>query len=133
MPLQKNKELRIPSGTKWDNTVGYSRAVRVGNLIFVAGTTSVSNGKIIGKGNAYLQTKFILKKIERTLKQCSAGMNDVVRTRIFTTDISQWKKIGEAHAEFFRKIKPAATMVEVKSLIEPGLLVEIEADAVLSE
>lgn len=101
--------------------------------MFVAGTAAIGKGKIIGKNDAYKQTIFILKKIEMALKKCGATMNDVVRTRIFTTDISQWKKIGKAHGELFRKIKPATTMVEVKSLIEPGLLVEIEADAVLSE
>ena len=131
MQSPKNKKIWIPSGTKWGKTVGYSRAVRIGNSVFVSGTVAVNNGKIIGKNDAYTQAVFILKKIEKALKQAGASMNDVVRTRIFTTDISQWKKIGKAHGEFFKKIQPATTMVEVKSLIEPGLLVEIEADAIV--
>ncbi len=121
----------ISSKTKWENIVGYSRAVRIGNMIEVSGTTSVDGEKIIGIGNAYEQTKFILKKIKIALEKTGAKMEDVIRTRIFVTDISRWEEIGKAHGKFFKKIKPAATMVEVKSLISPDLLVEIEVTAIV--
>ncbi len=127
--MQKRKN--ISSRTQWEDIVGYSRAVRIGNIIEVAGTTAVDGDKIIGEGDAYAQTKFIFQKIEKALKEAGAELNDVVRTRMFVTDISHWEKIGKAHAEFFREIKPAATMVEVKSLINPALIVEIEVTAIL--
>ena len=123
----------ISSGTKWENQIGYSRAVKVGNLIEISGTTSVDGDQIIGKGNVYEQTKFIFQKIEKALQQLGCGMKDVVRTRMYVTDISKWEEIGKAHAEFFSKIKPAATMVEIKSLIDPELLIEIEVTAFLTE
>lgn len=126
------KRINITSGTVWEDTVGYSRAVRIGNTIEVSGTTAVEGDKLIGKGNAYEQTRFILQKIEKALKQAGAGMNDVVRTRMYVTNISQWDEVAKAHAEFFRDIKPAATMVEVKALIDPELLVEIEVTAVIT-
>ncbi len=119
------------SGAHWEDIVGYSRAVKVGNIIEVAGTTAVENGEIIGKGDAYLQTKTILHKIEKVLQEAGASLENVVRTRMFVTDISQWEAIGRAHGEFFSTIKPAASMLEVKALIDPDLLVEIEATAVL--
>ncbi len=119
----------ISSGTNWENQVGYSRAVRVGNLIEVSGTTAVDGDKIIWKENVYEQTKFIFHKIEKALQQAGSGLQDVVRTRMYVTDISKWEEVGKAHAEFFSKIKPAATMVEVKSLIHPDLLIEIEVTA----
>lgn len=125
------KRINISSGTKWETTVGYSRAVRVGNLIEVAGTTAAEGDKIIAPGNAYEQTKFILQKIERALIEAGATLEDVVRTRMFVTDISKWEEVGKAHGEFFGKIKPAATMVEVSALIHPDLVVEIEATAIL--
>lgn len=124
-----SKRQLISSNTSWEDIVGYSRAVRVGNLIEVSGTTAVDGDTIIGKGNAYEQTKFIFQKIEKTLQQAGVGLHDVIRTRMFVTDISQWEEIGKAHAEFFSKIKPAATMVEVKALINPDLLIEIEVTA----
>ena len=127
--MQKRKN--ISSGTQWEDIVGYSRAVRMGNIIEVAGTTAVDGDKIIGEGDAYAQTKFIFQKIEKALKEAGAELKDVVRTRMFVTDISHWEKIGKAHAEFFGEIKPAATMVEVKSLINPALVVEIEVTAIL--
>lgn len=121
----------ISSGTKWEPVVGYSRAVRVGNLIEVAGTTAVDDaGQTVGPGDAYVQTKCIIAKIERALQEGGASLNDVIRTRMFVTDISQWEAIGRAHGEAFRDIRPAATMVEVKALISPDLLVEMEATAV---
>ena len=129
-----NNRINVSSGAKWESIVGYSRAVRSGNLVFVTGTVATGeNGNVVGNDDAYLQTQFILKKIEWALNQCGAKITDVVRTRIFTTDISQWEKIGKAHGEVFAEILPATTMVEVKALIGPEYLVEIEADAVLSE
>ena len=128
-----NKRINISSGAKWEDIVGYSRAVRVGNIIEVAGTTAVDeSGEIVGSRDPYLQTKFILQKIEKALIEAGASMKDVVRTRMFVTDISKWEEIGRAHGEFFREIKPAASMVEVKGLISPGLLVEIEVTAIIS-
>lgn len=121
----------VSTGAKWENIVGYSRAVRVGNSIEVAGTTASEGDKIIAPGNAYEQTKYIIQKIERALNQAGATLNDVVRTRMFVTDISKWEEVGKAHGEFFGKIKPAATMVEVKGLIHPDLVVEIEATAII--
>ena len=128
------KRLNISSGTKWEDIVGYSRAVRIGNVIEVAGTTAVDeNGQVVGLNDPYEQTKFILSKIEKALTQAGVTMKDVVRTRMFVTDMSQWEEIGKAHGLYFRDIKPAATMVEVKSLISPELLVEIEATAMAVE
>jgi enamine deaminase RidA (YjgF/YER057c/UK114 family) len=124
--------INISSGAKWENIVGYSRTVRVGDIIEVAGTTAVENGNLVGLNDAYFQTKVILQKIEKALIEAGASLKDVVRTRMFVTDISQWEKIGKAHGEFFRVIKPVTTMVEVKSLIDPEMLVEIEATAIIS-
>jgi len=129
-----SQRLNISSGAKWEDIVGYSRAVRIGNIIEVAGTTAVDeNGDIVGLNNPYEQTRYVLAKIEKALEQAGASMKDVVRTRMFVTDISQWEEIGKAHGIYFKKIKPAATMVEVKSLISPELLVEIEATAILGK
>lgn len=128
------KRLNISSGAKWEDIVGYSRAVRIGNTIEVAGTTAVDeHDNVIGLNNPYEQTKYALAKIEKALNQAGASMKDVVRTRMFVTDISKWEEIGKAHGEFFREIKPAASMIEVKGLINPELLVEIEVTAILSE
>lgn len=126
------KRQNISSGAVWEDIVGYSRAVRVGNVIEVAGTTATDGDDIIGKGSSYEQTKFILQKIEKALEEAGATIEDVVRTRMFVTDISQWEEIGRAHGEVFRSIKPASTMVQVSALINPELLVEIEATALLS-
>lgn len=124
------KRLNISSGALWEDIVGYSRAVRIGNLIEVAGTTAIADdGSVVGLNDAYAQTKFILQKIEKALHQADASMNDVIRTRMFVTDIRQWEEIGKAHGDFFKTIKPAATMVEVKALINPELLIEIEVTA----
>jgi enamine deaminase RidA (YjgF/YER057c/UK114 family) len=127
-----NKKLNIPSGAMWEDYIGYSRAVRIGNVIEVSGTVAVDGDTIIGN-NAYEQTLFILKKIEKALKDCGASMDDVIRTRIYVTDISLWKEVGRAHGEFFKIIKPATSMVEVKALIGKEFLVEIEATAVKNE
>ena len=121
------------SGAKWEDVVGYSRAVRIGNVIEVAGTTAVDDrNEIVGVNNPYEQTKYILGKIEKALTEAGASMKDVVRTRMFVTDISKWEEIGRAHGEYFKDVKPAASMIEVKGLITPGLLIEIEVTAIVS-
>lgn len=120
----------LSSGGPWEDTVGYSRAVRIGNRILVSGTTAVGDaGEIIGQGDAREQTMFVLRQIEQALHQCGATLGDVVRTRMFVTDIENWEPVADAHREVFADIRPAATMVEVSRLIDPGMLVEIEADA----
>lgn len=121
----------ISSGTVWETLAGYSRAVRMGELIAVSGTTATDeNGHIVGQGDPYAQTAFILRKIERALHEAGASLEDVVRTRIFVTDVAQWEAVARAHAEVFGEIRPANTLVEVSALIGEGYLVEIEADAV---
>ncbi len=123
----------ISSGTKWEDIVGYSRAVRIGNIIEVAGTTAMDGDQLIGKDDMYAQSKFIFEKIEKALKEAGASMTDVVRTRMYVTDISRWEEVGRAHGEFFRNIKPASTMVEISGLVNPDMLVEIEVRAVINE
>jgi enamine deaminase RidA (YjgF/YER057c/UK114 family) len=120
------------SGAKWEDIVGYSRAVRIGNIIEVTGTVAVDEDTmLVGGSSAYEQTKFIIQKLERVLKLAGASLKDVVRTRMFVTDISRWEEYGRAHGEFFRDIKPCTSMIEVKGLISPEYLVEIEATAIL--
>mgnify|MGYP001191729680 CR=1 FL=1 len=120
-------------GSPWEPIVGYARAVKIGNIIEISGTTASVNGEVVGKGDVYEQTKCILQKFEKVLQQFGASTKDVVRTRIFCTDIAQWEAIGKAHGEFFSEIKPTTGMYQISKPISDDLLVEIEATAILSE
>ena len=120
------------SGAKWEDIVGYSRAVRVGNIVEVTGTVAVDDdGEVVGGQDHYQQTKFVITKIEKVLQRAGASLKDVVRTRMFVTDISKWEDYGKAHGEFFKDIKPCTSMIEVSSLIDPAFLIEIEATAII--
>jgi enamine deaminase RidA (YjgF/YER057c/UK114 family) len=125
--------MNISSGAKWEDIVGYSRAVKIGNTIEVTGTVAVDeNNQLIGKGDAYAQAHFIIGKIEKVLQQAGASLKDVVRTRMFVTDISRWEEYGKAHGAYFSSIKPCTSMIEIKGLIEPEYLIEIEATAIIT-
>jgi enamine deaminase RidA (YjgF/YER057c/UK114 family) len=118
------------SGAKWEDIVGYSRAVQIGNTLEVSGTVATDGNFVVAKGDIYGQTKFVLEKIEKVLIQAGFELKDIVRTRIFVTDISKWESVGKAHGEFFKTIKPVTSMIEVSALIDPDYLVEIEVTAV---
>jgi len=124
----------ISSGAKWEDIVGYSRLVKVNNQIFVTGTVAIDDqGNLIGENDAYEQTKYIIQKVKKIFEKVGATLEDVVRTRMFVTDISKWEEYGKAHGEYFGKIKPATTMVEVSKLIDPKFLIEIEFEAIVEE
>ena len=130
--MGETERQRISSGAKWEPIVGYSRAVRVGSRIYVTGTTAIDEtGAVVGVGDAYAQTVQIFKNIESTLKRLGAGLEHIVRTRMFVTDISRWEEYGRAHGEVLREVMPATAIVEVSRLIDPQMLIEIEADAEL--
>ena len=127
------ERINYSSGSKWEHVIGYSRAVKVGNVVEVAGTVaSGDDGKVVGKDDAYAQTKYIYEKISAVLLRAGAAMKDVVRVRMFVTDISRWQEYGKAHSEFFKDIRPCNTMVEVNALIESDYLIEIEATAIIT-
>ena len=129
-----SKRKLISSGTPWEAKAGYSRALRIGNLVYVAGTTaSDEQGKVIGAGDVYGQVVYIIEKINRALHEAGAGLEDVVRTRTFITDISRWEEYAQAHGEFFGVIRPVSTLVQVSALIDPAHLVEMEVDAVIED
>lgn len=129
MSARKN----FSSGAIWENIVGYSRAVQIGNQLEVSGTVATDENGVVGKDDFYAQTKFILQKIENVLHQAEFTIEDVIRTRLFVTDISHWEEIGKAHGEFFKNIKPVTSMIEISALIDPDYLVEIEVTAIKSE
>ncbi len=132
MHTEKITRQNFSSGAKWESIVGYSRAVKVGNIVEVTGTVAVDDsGNVVGNGDAYAQTVFIYQKIQKILEQAGASMKDVVRVRMFVTDISRWEQYGRGHAEFFKDIRPCNTMVEVSKLISPEYLIEIEASAII--
>jgi len=127
-----SERVSVSSGAEWEEVVGYSRAVRIGNIIEVSGTVAIERDEVIGRDDPYDQTKCILKKIHKAIAEMGGKLSDVIRTRIYVTDINMWNEVGRAHGEFFHDIKPATSMIAVKSLVSPEFLVEIEATAVVS-
>lgn len=125
------KRKNFSGGAVWEDIVGYSRSVRIGNIIEISGTTAVVDNKVAGVNDPYIQTKTILEKIKKVLEEAGASLADVIRTRMFVTDISKWQQYAKAHQEYFGKIKPATSMIEIKSLIDPDMMIEIEVSAVV--
>ena len=128
-----SNRINISSKSPWEDEIGYCRAVRIGNVIEVSGTTAMDGETLIGMGDMYEQATFIIQKIEKALMEAGSSLNDVIRTRMYVTDMEQWQEAGRAHGEFFKNIKPASTMVEVSKLISPDLLIEIEASAIIQQ
>jgi enamine deaminase RidA (YjgF/YER057c/UK114 family) len=126
------ERIRINTNAKWETQIGYSRAIKAGNIIEVSGTSAIDRDKIVAPGDSYQQTRFIIQKIEKAINEAGGSLKDVVRTRIYVTNIKDWEAVGRAHGEFFKDIKPSTTMVAVKSLIDPNFVVEIEATAILT-
>ena len=126
-----SKRRNISSGAPWESLAGYSRAVVVGNQVEISGTVAQDQGQTVGKGDIYLQTRFILKQLEGVLKECGSSLQQVIRTRMYVTDIGQWQAAAKAHGEVFKDINPATTMVEVSALIDPDYLIEIEVSAMV--
>jgi enamine deaminase RidA (YjgF/YER057c/UK114 family) len=126
------ERIRINTNAKWETQIGYSRAIKAGNIIEVSGTSAIDRDKIVAPGDSYQQTRFIIQKIEKEINEAGGSLKDVVRTRIYVTNIKDWEAVGRAHGEFFKDIKPSTTMVAVKSLIDPNFVVEIEATAILT-
>ena len=131
--MKKGNRQSFSSGAEWEDIAGYSRAVRVGNIIEVAGTTAMKDGVLVGKNDIYLQTKTILSIIKEAIEGLGGNIDQTVRTRMFVTDITQWESVAKAHGEVFGKIKPASTMVEVSGLIDPDMMIEIEASAIVDD
>lgn len=127
------ERIKIQTNAKWEDQIGYSRAVKAGRIIEVSGTSAIDRDRIIAPGDPYQQTRFIIQKIEKAINDAGGSLKDVVRTRIYVTNIKDWEAVGKAHGEFFKEIKPATSMVEVKSLIDPNFVVEVEATAILPE
>ncbi|MFD1677458.1 RidA family protein [Alicyclobacillus fodiniaquatilis] len=125
--------IQVTSGAPWESIIGYSRAIRIGNRVEVAGTTAMRGDEVVGENDPYRQTVRVLQIIKKSLEKVGADLSDVVRTRIFVTDMSRWEEVGKAHRQFFKDIRPVVTIVEVKALIDPRLLVEIEAVAIISQ
>ncbi|MBK6874957.1 MAG: RidA family protein [Ignavibacteria bacterium] len=124
------ERIKYSSGVIWEEKVGYSRAIKIGDRIIISGTTAIEDGKLVGEGDAYLQTVTILKKISRVLEQAGSKLEDAVRVRVYVTDMSKFEEVGRAHGEFFRNIRPAQTLVGISALVDPKMLVEIEAEAI---
>jgi enamine deaminase RidA (YjgF/YER057c/UK114 family) len=133
MPENKSSRITLSSSAVWEDIIGYSRAIKMGNTIEIAGTAAVKNGEVVFTGDPYNQTKYIIQIFEHVLKQLGSSLEDVVRTRVYLKNIADWEEVGRAHGEFFGSIKPVSTMLAVSSMINPEMLVEIEATAMVAE